>query len=746
MFAHPDAGRGRTMNASPRDYADHAHSVIPAIPTTDPHTIGAFWDAMTEPGHVYEVRILCKGRTGPLGLKDVASGYFDDRQAFIGSVSRISGADATGVYLTMNPVDPALLSRSPNRIAIRAVKTTLDENIARRRRFLIDIDAANAPGSSATNEERAAALACRDEVHTYLQGLGWNPARVVTCSGNGGGLQFEIDLPNDEASRHLIKRCLEALHTRFTTPAATVDVANSNAARITRIPGTVTAKGNHTVERPWRRATATYPDGAGVVTRAQLESLAAQAPTTTRAVSTRGSAAGAGGGVPLPADAEGDSYAALLANGSTAGRRHHDMTRLVGHFIKCGLSRREIAIILRPWVDRCQPSFPHHELDTTIRDLAEAEARKQARADDVPGLDDTPPTLSAAAKELIATQRAQIVDLKTQVKAWEHLFTNRAIPDKAKRVLVHMHKRFGIPVGRDVPDNLPCSLYADEQDLQAEGFAISAYKEGRDILLSLGLVTRLQVMKQAPTPEPGDDIAARRARARGKNFFYKYALCGPPVNALWSQLPAMTEIAPTERQVKAVESRKERLERAIEEEKPTLHVVRALKREVAEVRQDRQNVVFEYRAVTQERDNAREQAEAAARERDRALEDAQRIIRAHQQPAAMLGCKGCGTRIDLDTWRCDDCRAREREDAFGDSKLDVNLESNDQHTVVVTNRLTSNFESGAPPDTFKKPCYGGCGTLTTNGYTCKACREGPSTLLHIQTGSALGQQEARHDR
>jgi len=52
----------------------------------------------------------------------------------------------------------------------------------------------------------------------------------------------------------------------------------------------------------------------------------------------------------------------------------------------------------------------------------------------------------------------------------------------------------------------------------------------------------------------------------------------------------------------------------------------------------------------------------------------------------------------------------------------------------------------APPDTFKKPCYGGCGTLTDHGYTCKACRvRTPAPPLHIQTGFATG-QEARHGR
>jgi hypothetical protein len=342
--------------------------------------------------------------------------------------------------------------------------------------------------------------------------------------------------------------------------------------------------------------------------------------------------------------------------------------------------------------------------------------------------DGTAPLIDAATRELIATQRAELADWKAQAKAWEHLVINRAIPEKAKFVLVHMHKHAGVVVGRRLPDDMPCDQYPDEQDIKAEGIGVSAYKEGLDILLSLDLLTRKEVKKKELAPVPGanekDSVGVKPKKFRGKDWFWVYGLNGPAVNALWPQLPSMTEIAPTERQLKAVESRKERLEEAIAQEKPTPEVVRALKREVAEVRQDRANVVFEYRAVTSERDNARAEAEAAARERDRALQDAQRIIREHQRPPMMLACMGCGTRIDLATWRCDDCRERERE-ATCDSRLTFNLES-PILPVNVTNRLTSNIK-----DTDLRPCVGGCGAETPHGWACKPCRTGITASLHI---------------
>lgn len=81
----------------------------------------------------------------------------------------------------------------------------------------------------------------------------------------------------------------------------------------------------------------------------------------------------------VPDEYVGDEvYARLLAEGSPDGRRHADMARLVGHYLAHGLGKREIAVILRPWVERCRPPFPYDELYDMIHDLAEAEARNHA--------------------------------------------------------------------------------------------------------------------------------------------------------------------------------------------------------------------------------------------------------------------------------------------------------------------------------------------------------------------------------
>jgi len=487
------------MSALPRD--DQAPT---PHPTADPAAIGAFWDTLTEHDQVYELRIL-RTDTSPTGKKLIDSAFVTQRQPFIDIASRITGAYASGAYLTMNPVDPswpAALGRPLNRLARAVGKTTIDPKISRRCIFLIDVDAANPTGMSATAAERAAALATRDEIEAWLQGEGWPSPRVKTSSGNGGGLLYKIDLPNDEAARQLIKRALEALHARFTTPAATVDIANSNAARITRIPGTVTAKGSPTPERPWRQATAVYPAGVGIVTRAQLDALAALAPRTTRAISPRASASDARATTRV-ADADGESYADLLTNGSTHGHRHHDMTRLVGHYLKCGLSTREIAILLRPWVDRCQPSFPYHELDDVIRDLAAAEARKDTRETDTrrPAPEDTAPiagitpapdgsgliTIDPRLLAWLVSQTAATTELRLRYNYILAVARDRALNDgqKLTEIVLSSH----LPAHRSAATAEPVTVAASTIAREL-GSKVTIQKDGKPRPTKLSTVTK----------------------------------------------------------------------------------------------------------------------------------------------------------------------------------------------------------------------------------------------------------------
>lgn len=94
-------------------------------------------------------------------------------------------------------------------------------------------------------------------------------------SGNGGAhLLYRIDLPNDETATEVVKGALATLDALFSNEAVTVDTANHNAARIWKLYGTLSRKGDNTVERPHRRARIlSAPGEIGVVPLERLQHL-----------------------------------------------------------------------------------------------------------------------------------------------------------------------------------------------------------------------------------------------------------------------------------------------------------------------------------------------------------------------------------------------------------------------------------------------------------------------------------------
>ena len=177
------------------------------------------------------------------------SGYFDDLEAASKAVAELSG-HAKSVYVTLNPVNPALLSRCCNRIAeVKGTPTTSDADIVRRRWILIDLDAKRPAGISAADEELAAAHDVAIEALAWLEAEGL-PAPTCAESGNGVHLLLPVDLPADDGG--LVKRFLETLAERFGTPEVDIDRSVHNPARITKAYGSLSRKGDHTKDRPHR--------------------------------------------------------------------------------------------------------------------------------------------------------------------------------------------------------------------------------------------------------------------------------------------------------------------------------------------------------------------------------------------------------------------------------------------------------------------------------------------------------------
>ncbi len=228
-------------------------------------------------GGVVELRCL-------LSQRRTDAGYFNDLDTGVTAALARDGSKPTGIYVTLNPIDPALLARAENRIKEWADKTTTDANVTRRRWLFVDLDPERVAGVSATDAEHQSALQRAEEIREALMtDHGWH-APIAIDSGNGAYLLFPVDMPNDAESLKLIESTLQGLATLFNRDGNKIDAAVGNAARILRLPGTLNRKGDSTADRPHRHCSIIdVPDylesGWGEpIDRAKLEAVAAFAP------------------------------------------------------------------------------------------------------------------------------------------------------------------------------------------------------------------------------------------------------------------------------------------------------------------------------------------------------------------------------------------------------------------------------------------------------------------------------------
>lgn len=204
------------------------------------------------------------------------SGYFNSREKLLDALKSVSG-DYAGVYITLNPVNPQALGRANNDLKPYAKHTTIDKEIPRRINMLIDADPVRLTGISSTDAELLESKKMIAAVRKDLTARGW-PMPLVAMSGNGHHAVYAIDLPNDDDSRDLIKRCLEKLNEKHGTETCKIDTGVFNASRIFKAYGTMAGKGDAMPDRPHRMALIYAPPARVTVTREQLEDFAGKKP------------------------------------------------------------------------------------------------------------------------------------------------------------------------------------------------------------------------------------------------------------------------------------------------------------------------------------------------------------------------------------------------------------------------------------------------------------------------------------
>ena len=186
-----------------------------------------------------------------VGKEGTASGYFQDQNlAFKMGLALDDHADASGVYVTLNPCLDDLLARANHRIQANG-KGVKDAEITRICNLLIDIDPKRPEGISSTDDEHQSAIdtALRIKEESMSNGC---PEPLVASSGNGAHVIFKVDLENTPENKQLVKQFLLALHENYSSDKVEIDVKVANPGTLTKLYGTTARKGDNIPNRPHR--------------------------------------------------------------------------------------------------------------------------------------------------------------------------------------------------------------------------------------------------------------------------------------------------------------------------------------------------------------------------------------------------------------------------------------------------------------------------------------------------------------
>lgn len=194
-----------------------------------------------------------KGRTAELRPKNItltAAAYpcvEERKRAFERHAIELNDG-GYNAYIVMNAISPLFDGCDRDRPGVR------DNDIVARHLLLIDLDRRDALVAPATDDEVIAATDAAKRIESFLYTrLGVRPFRLM--SGNGVHLYLPLaSLPNTTETTARCQRMLTALGRQFNTDQVKVDTAVYNAARITKVPGTIARRGEESAGRAYRMA------------------------------------------------------------------------------------------------------------------------------------------------------------------------------------------------------------------------------------------------------------------------------------------------------------------------------------------------------------------------------------------------------------------------------------------------------------------------------------------------------------
>jgi len=212
-------------------------------------TIRKWWDIFVGAEGFTEIRILGKF---------TYSGYFKSLDNLLEAIQPYAEMDDEQIYFVLNDIDPLCYGRKQCEKFVKNAKiTTNDGDIVHRRWVLCDFDPVRRSGTNSTDEQLGFAHQKAQAVFRFLRDRGFSEP-VICKSGNGYHCLYRIDAPATDEVTEVIKGFFKYMSSIFTDDKVDFDEKNFNAARISKLYGTMAKKGANIEEMPWRMSDIIY--------------------------------------------------------------------------------------------------------------------------------------------------------------------------------------------------------------------------------------------------------------------------------------------------------------------------------------------------------------------------------------------------------------------------------------------------------------------------------------------------------
>lgn len=231
-----------------------------------------WWDVFHADDPVVELRLI-----GPKTNRDnTYTAYFTDPESALAALQQFG--EGVNMFSPFNRIKAACANRQQLGQFVRSKSATSDQDIECRRWLMLDFDPIRPSDTNSSDKERVAAFMLMKKVGTYLRDQGFH-SPVVVMSGNGYHLYYRIDAPNNDETKQVCENFLKALDMMFSTDECEIDTSVYNAARITKVVGSIAYKGRNTEDRPCRMASfIQVPDVVEVTSLPYVQKVASEIP------------------------------------------------------------------------------------------------------------------------------------------------------------------------------------------------------------------------------------------------------------------------------------------------------------------------------------------------------------------------------------------------------------------------------------------------------------------------------------